>query len=565
MPMDSFRLLSSGARISFRAFSSPDHVTEGYAILSHVCRNMEPSIDELKVLVDQGATYDDPRVDDKVRQCCMLTRRHEVSWFWIDSPCIDQRNSTELSEAISSMHAWYAQAAVCFAHLPDVPPDDNIYELASAFRRSVYFTRSWTLQELIAPKRVIFVASDWTVLGEKEDLAELLEEITGIDRHVLTFHRPLADVSIACRLSWAAGRNARRLEDKAYSLLGLLEIHMPMMYGEGEKAFTRLLQAILKEKCDHTVLAWGSIVNLPSPPLLSLQLPGSCQQQVTAEGYSGARSTPVFPASPAAFVDSAHLKPVDIEEFMSTVVSWGALSEVDSKHSPRLLPRFTFDQYGLECYLPVVCYGSAPTAALLACRDQVGSFIALALHPQSSRCLLHGIGAAGGTYNTTMHAAAPPRLFRVSVSSLKAAPWSTQGWAPLRRTARLYTIRFMTIHIATRPTPPGASLSIPYTLQDPWSPHKQGAQLPKSLPVHVSSEHQHRALPLRTSAGRSELDYVDRTHILRVPLWFRNVFIRWSSRIWRRRMDTHLPEGVDAAGEAYGGDIHIRHEPIRDP
>ncbi|KAI0656259.1 hypothetical protein C8Q70DRAFT_344388 [Cubamyces menziesii] len=457
MPLDSFRLLSSEPHISLTAFNSPDQVPGGYAVVSHVWRATEPSLREVQQLADQEATYDDSRLDDKIRQCCILTRARGLPYFWIDSPCIDQRNSTELSEAISSMYA------------------------CSAFRRSVYFTRSWTLQELIAPKRVVFVSSDWTVLGEKQDLAELLEEITNIDRQILTFCRPLTDVSIACKLSWAARRNARRIEDRAYSLLGLFDIHMPMMYGEGEKAFARLLHTILKEKCDHTALAWGRATDLPlsHPPSLTPLLRGCDPKPVSQQ------ATPVCPPSPAAFVDSAHLTPVDIEEFMSTMATWGASPTGDNK-SLRL-PYFTFGQHGLECYLPVICDGAGvtPVAAVLACRDHTGSFVALALHPRGSFHLRYGIGAMGGLHGPALEED-PPRLFRIPASGPNAGLRGFNGGLLFWRRRRTYTINLVWQKLSTHPSARRSRISKHHPdINASFSPIATSACLGLSTPIEA--------------------------------------------------------------------------------
>ncbi|EIW56087.1 HET-domain-containing protein, partial [Trametes versicolor FP-101664 SS1] len=230
-----------------------------YAILSHVWQDVEQSFYEMAALEDAHATVDDPRVSIKARECCRLAQTYGLPWVWIDAPCIDKRNSAELSEAIRSMHGWYAKASICFAYLADVerPADpDLIRAPKSAFRGSAYFRRAWTLQELLAPRRVVFLYADWSVLGEKHDLADVLEETTGIDRDVLTFHRPLSAFSVAHRLSWGSGRDARRPEDKAYCLMGLFDIHMSIRYGEGEMAFCRLQQEILQKICDHTLLTW---------------------------------------------------------------------------------------------------------------------------------------------------------------------------------------------------------------------------------------------------------------------------------------------------------------------
>ncbi|OJT06666.1 Vegetative incompatibility protein HET-E-1 [Trametes pubescens] len=158
--MRMFSSMFPGVRL--QSFNSPTAVDGGYAILSHVC--------------------------PKVREIHRLARSYDLPWFWIDAPCIDRQSSAELSEAIRSMYKWYSQSSICFVYLADVPSDSSLISAPnSAFRRSKYFFRGWTLQELIAPRRVIFLSKDWTVLGEKHELAGLLEEITGFFQKVRRF------------------------------------------------------------------------------------------------------------------------------------------------------------------------------------------------------------------------------------------------------------------------------------------------------------------------------------------------------------------------------------------
>lgn len=301
-------LSSSCPSIKFKSFKNDSAVTDGYIILSHVWQDIEQPHEAILHLEREAAAADDPRLSIKVRECYRLARAYGYGWFWVDAPCIDNRNSTELSEAIRSMYSWYASASICFAHLPDVPSHDHIHHPDSAFRRSVYFRRGWTLQELIAPRRVIFLSSDWIVLGEKDQLADLLEEITGIDQDVLTFRGRVADVSVARRLSWASQRETRYVEDQAYCLMGLFGIHMNIKYGEGDNAFLRLQQKILKKICDHTLFAWGAVTDMSLTHGLA-DVAGGCLPYST---------TPLFAPSPVAFSRSRSMHPVDIETFMAS-------------------------------------------------------------------------------------------------------------------------------------------------------------------------------------------------------------------------------------------------------
>ena len=205
-----------------------------------------------------------------------MARRDGYRYIWIDSSCIDKASSSELSEAINSMYNWYRGAQVCYAFLSDVSTSDDIGAGGSEFRRSRWFTRGWTLQELIAPRVVVFLSRDWKGLGTKDALADLISCITHINRGILTHETSLSDESVAERMRWAASRQTTRVEDGAYSLLGIFEITMPTLYGEGRYAFRRLQEEILRRIPDQSLFAWGSIcLPIPQEPSDSLIANGS--------------------------------------------------------------------------------------------------------------------------------------------------------------------------------------------------------------------------------------------------------------------------------------------------
>ncbi|KAI1145569.1 heterokaryon incompatibility protein-domain-containing protein [Nemania diffusa] len=177
----------------------------------------------------------------KAINCCLIARANGFDYVWIDTCCIDKTSSAELSEAINSMYRWYEEADICYAYLADVPPKAGT---GDEYRRSKWFTRGWTLQELIALSTVTFFNSEWQTVGDKLDLQQLISDITGIP----------------CRLKmfWAARRKTTRVEDIAYCLMGMFGIYMPMLYGEGERAFIRLQEEILKVTNDQSLFAWRS-------------------------------------------------------------------------------------------------------------------------------------------------------------------------------------------------------------------------------------------------------------------------------------------------------------------
>ncbi|PIL28814.1 hypothetical protein GSI_08859 [Ganoderma sinense ZZ0214-1] len=201
--------------------------------------------------------HPDSGLSEKVREACRIARADGYRYIWVDSSCIDKTSSSELSEAINSMFNWYRGAQVCYAFLADVPSDDNIRHNRSKFRESRWFRRAWTLQELIAPRVVVFFSKHWEPLGTKDTLADLVEDITHIDHKILTHKKALAEESVAERMRWAEGRRATRVEDEAYSLLGIFGITMPTLYGEDRHAFQRLQEEILQRIPDHSLFAWS--------------------------------------------------------------------------------------------------------------------------------------------------------------------------------------------------------------------------------------------------------------------------------------------------------------------
>lgn len=262
--------LLSTHRAELRYFVSPEVVpAPGYAILSHVWGNNEQTLQEIQDLCARCATTgENPRdlATEKIRESCQLAEKHGYAWLWVDTCCIDKTSSAELSEAINSMFHYYSAASICYAYLRDVPSPSHsadsqpgsTTDVFTAFRWSTWHTRGWTLQELVAPEVVLFVSQDWRILFSKADCAELLETVTQIPASVLRLEAPLSDISVAKRMSWAARRRTTRVEDEAYCLLGIFDINMPTLYGEGRRAFQRLQEEILKQTPDTTLFAWGS-------------------------------------------------------------------------------------------------------------------------------------------------------------------------------------------------------------------------------------------------------------------------------------------------------------------
>ncbi|KAI0708859.1 HET-domain-containing protein [Cerioporus squamosus] len=357
-----------------------------YAALSHVWRSRgELSFQDLRALqlsaerkrssIRQrlfGHKGSDDSVlsqaSDKIRGCCALARRHGYRWVWIDSCCIDKTSSEELSEAINSMFDWYAAADICFAFLDDVDDDHDPRLKDSRFRRSRWFTRGWTLQELIAPAVVVFVSQTWRLIGTKADLGDLVEEITGVDRAILNHTRRLDSVSVARRMSWASKRKTTREEDRAYSLMGLFGVNMPTIYGEGENAFIRLQEEILKHVPDQSIFVWGPI--LYDDEVLYRNL----GPEHASDDSRYWQSRNLFAWSPDAFVSSRNIDSIPLEAFECKIGIRSALSE------------YAVTSHGIRTRLPIIPlhHGGDKTTylAVLACGDAEGRLLALLLYPE---------------------------------------------------------------------------------------------------------------------------------------------------------------------------------------
>ena len=239
-------LLNATARpFSVREFFAES--TPPYAILSHTWGDGEVLFRDI-----QNGTCESKAGIGKVLGCCAMAASHGFEWVWIDTCCIDKSSSAELTEAINSMFQWYRKAEVCYVFLSDLHPGDT----TRGMRQCRWFGRGWTLQELVAPRRVEFFDVDWNYLGSRKELSDLLGLSTGIPVPLLLGLKELSTYSVARRMSWAAQRKTTRVEDLAYCLLGIFGVNMPLLYGEGSKAFLRLQEEIIRRNNDMTIFAW---------------------------------------------------------------------------------------------------------------------------------------------------------------------------------------------------------------------------------------------------------------------------------------------------------------------
>jgi hypothetical protein len=234
--------------------SFDDDTTPPYAILSHTWGGDAEEVTFADIVSGNGKIK---HGYNKICFCGKQAQQDNLQYFWVDTCCIDKTDKAELSHAIQSMFRWYQNATRCYVYLSDVSArkrkysDVNTeYTWEPAFRSSRWFTRGWTLQELVAPSTVEFFSQEWDKLGDKTSLNTLIHRTTGISQEVLD-GAPLSQFSINERLRWKEGRETKREEDGAYSLLGIFHVELAPVYGEGAAAaFKRLMNEIhTLERC----------------------------------------------------------------------------------------------------------------------------------------------------------------------------------------------------------------------------------------------------------------------------------------------------------------------------
>ncbi|KAJ3005176.1 hypothetical protein NUW54_g4461 [Trametes sanguinea] len=382
---DSMWLLST-RNLQLVYFNGPADVPGGYAILSHVWQAKEQSFQDIKQLQPaeelEAQAYvspDDDRLFDerfcpKIRGCVRTARDYGLDWVWIDTCCIDKTSSAEIQEAINSMFrcGWR--------------------RIAPHSAKSKWFTRGWTLQELIAPMELIFMSTEWMFLGSKACLARLLEEITSVDAQILNFYRKLDDVSVARRMSWASTRQTTRLEDQAYSLLGIFGISMPTIYGEGEEAFRRLQEEIMKRSSDRTLLVWGTYLTPPTADAFrDTEVEFAYQFWLIKDKPS---LHPLFARSPSDFAQSALIVPLTLSELLRSVQLFRV--EVPDSNLQDFYADIVTTGRGSRCHWPII-RGERISIALLPCASGTGHCIGLVLSmsPPEPKDHIYHIGASG--------------------------------------------------------------------------------------------------------------------------------------------------------------------------
>lgn len=252
----------------------------------------------------------------KIEFACGQAAKEGYTHVWVDTCCIDRKSSGEVTEAINSMFSWYQKAAVCYAYLDDVNLDDYTEGYRTwndDFNNSRWFTRGWTLQELLAPRKVVFYAKGWRLLGTKSSLVKTIQKITKIDELTLLEPRLIHSASIAQRMSWASKRATTRPEDVAYSLFGIFGINLPIIYGEGENAFLRLQEEIIRRCDDHSIFAWGTLGHPDASQthhhhnlnLANSHMPSADVDDIDFDSLTG--TTGILARSPADFEGMEHV------------------------------------------------------------------------------------------------------------------------------------------------------------------------------------------------------------------------------------------------------------------
>ena len=355
------QLFYSGKRVERRTkvLEFRDDEATKYAILSH--RWIDPKEVDYEEMVDL-AKMDRQEQDEirgrlgykKIVDTCKQAKRDGYEWVWVDTCCIDKRSSAELSEAINSMYRWYANAKICYAYLHDLDDSFPTRKDVEKYRNSngwpEWFSRGWTLQEMIAPQNLQFFNKHWRPIGDKKRFARDLRRITGVPQEILVNGLEGNRPCVAQIMSWAAYRTTTRVEDRAYSLMGLLDVNMPMLYGEGRKAFHRLQLEVIRSSNDQSIFAWRH--------------------------ESDVRMGSILADDPGAFEDCSSIKLMHYNEFIKEFTNrrW---TNADKEH----FDAFPIMNRGIQIWMPLCRYRESKCVfrAYLPCRDGDGSFVTIDL------------------------------------------------------------------------------------------------------------------------------------------------------------------------------------------
>ena len=341
----------------------------------------------------------------KIRGACALARADGIDWLWVDTCCIDKASSAELEGAINAMYEWYASSTVCYVFLQDVDAHEDPFALGSCFRQSEWHARGWTLQELIAPQAVLFFSRSWHFIGAKHGLANLVADVTGVDREVITGEQRVDAVSVSRRMSWASRRITTKREDEAYCLMGILGVHIPVVYGEGPMAFLRLQEELLRRVPDESIFVWDRAL-----------YPRTSPQSTAWSGSSEGAQPVLLASSPACFAGSAEV----------VCVPKGRLSEALGVHIPP--SSYTVTSHGLRTTLPLLCLTDDVFVALLAC--QRNDLLLGMLVKKTSTTDVYSIGVSDFSSEHISRAHGLPCMVQLPLP-LDSTPFSSASPKPL--------------------------------------------------------------------------------------------------------------------------------------
>ncbi|KAJ8519460.1 hypothetical protein ONZ45_g3573 [Pleurotus djamor] len=292
-----------------------------YAILSHTWANRELGFRDVNVEGGMGVgSLEKKEGYAKLDGMCRVAGEFMCRYVWFDAVCIDKSNTMEMEETIHSMWKWYQNAYICIVHLsntnlklPSYPANSSVSPTGprrrgdskrKQLKEDPWFRRGWTLPELLAPKRIKFYLGDWTKMdqrvGRRFDICRVQEEGFDFGAEYVQFLRLVADAATVpvCAVKqfslrthsapevfhWISKRITTRPEDLSYCLMGMLDIHIPIIYGEGhENAFYRLQSACLQSSPSRLIFHW---FGMPSPKNSMIAAdPSAFKHTGTYEGY----------------------------------------------------------------------------------------------------------------------------------------------------------------------------------------------------------------------------------------------------------------------------------------
>ncbi|KAI4251109.1 MAG: hypothetical protein LQ352_005058 [Teloschistes flavicans] len=325
----SHRWVDEDKNVDFQKFEplGEDVMRDLRAVEARKAAEARKVVEERKNLVaklssPQTGSYGIDKGLAKVAWACRKARGDNIPYIWIDTCCIDKRPGADIRQvsiALTSMFRWYRDAQVCYTYLQDVTTDKNEFQQGGyrPFEQSEWFTRGWTLQELLAPHDLRFFDHDWRFMGTKRDRSNQIQEATNIERKHLD--GDLTGACIAVKMSWLSGRTTTLREDMAYCMLGVFGVPMDVQYGRGEKEFLRLQEILIERFDDESIFAWADSD-------MSTQLgSGNPQQQ---QGQPPPSTSGLLAPWPSLFQHSSHLT-VDNEKLYRPRQEGGHKAEKD--------------------------------------------------------------------------------------------------------------------------------------------------------------------------------------------------------------------------------------------